>query len=130
MFDGETMFSNKQAVSGTANSDNILHVQRDIGGGRQLYLEVDCPPAAGAALTVTLQHGDLEDMSDAATLDTHVVDPDALARGGCVLCAPLTAWNRKYLRLSYTATGSLTITAGVTTSRQTAYPQGRKEEFE
>ncbi len=129
MFDGETMFSNKQDVTGTVVSDNILHVQRDIGGGTPLYLEVDCPPVAGATLTVNIQHGDLEDMSDAATCDTHVVDPDALTRGGCVLCAPLTAWNRKYLRLSYTATGNLSITAGITTSRQTADPQGRKEEF-
>lgn len=131
MFDGELMFSNKQDVAGPIDSENILHVERDIGAGTPMYLEVVSPPVIGAGtVKVTVMNGNLEDMSDAAPHVEYNIDNETLLRGGAVLCAPIPPWTKKYLRAKYAITGTvanLKITAGVTTSAQTAWPQGRRD---
>lgn len=130
MFDGELMFSRGQSVSGSSDSVNILHVERDIGAGTPMYLEFVTPPVTGTgSVKVTIMHGNLENMSDATTHVEYTIDNEMLRRGGAVFCGPIPPWTKKYLRAKYDVSGAVTglkVTSGITTSAQTAYPQGRR----
>ena len=124
MYDGELMFSNRQAVAATAVSTNVLDVERDIGAGTPLYLDVDSPPASGTGtLTVEVQHADNEAMTGATVHVSYRVPGANIPKGGAILCAALPPGNKKFLRLNYNIGGTVTglvLSAGVTTSRQTA----------
>jgi hypothetical protein len=128
MFDKEVLFSDKQAVSGADVSDNILSLGADAGGGTPLYLEVVAPPTTGS-LTVTVNSADDEAMTSPVALAQYAINPDALARGGCVLSAPLPPWSKPFMRIAYGGSPSgAVITAGLTTSPQSGMPQGYREE--
>lgn len=125
ILDAESLFSNEQAVTATADSTNVIHVgaRRDIAIGTDLFFFVHVPvtaTAAGAA-TVTFALVTASDLAFTA--------PTTLATSGAIGKAELVqgtyAWIGKlpynveeYLKLTYTvATGPLTagkFTAGLT----------------
>ncbi len=133
MFDAQLLFSYKQNPGSGGDSTNILALGREVAAGTPLYLEVVTPPVTGGgSMTVAIVESDTEDFSTNDTLVTYTVAAEALAKGGTVHCAAIPPWTRGFLKLTYAVTGTatgLSVTAGLTTSSQTAHPQGRAEEL-
>ena len=118
------MFSDGQAITATAVSENVLDLGvggDDVGQGEALWLNVvvgDAFAAAGAAtLTIALQSSD-----DNSTF-ADVVVGGAIAKADLTAAAPalkvgLPTGLGRYLRLNYTvATGPFTagsVSAGIT----------------
>ena len=122
MFDGELMFDKKRAISATAPSTNVLDVERDIGTGVPMYLNVIGTPATGAGtLAVEYQEADDDTMAGAATLGTFNITNADLVKGGVILSVPLPPNSKKCVRLNYAIGGTVTglqLTAGITLGQQ------------
>lgn len=136
ILDNQTLFSDRQAVTASAASTNVidlgpinLGMVRDIGPGTAipvLLQVVENFTAAGAAtLTVAIQVDDNSAFSSPKTVHTTAAIPVATLKAGYQL--PLD-WiprgtDERFMRLNYTvATGPFTagrITAGVTTGVNT-----------
>lgn len=113
--DKENMFSEGQAVTATALSTNIVELGGgDAGSSEEISLFVN----AGAAYTGTgtiavsiLTAAALNPAGDAldspVTLATYPVGNEALTSGGKLLAARLPHGCKRYLRLNYAVTGTL-----------------------
>jgi hypothetical protein len=123
ILDAENRFSNAQALTATANSDNVLDLGlagRDIGAGEVLYIVVVVTTAftdsgSDSTITVTLVTDDNSSLSSVATLATLGVFPALSAVGARIVYAipPGLAFER-YIALAYTATGGSLTTGAVT----------------
>lgn len=137
IIDHENLFSDEQAVTATAASENIIDLgtDRDIGNGEPLEVLVSVGEtftAAGAAtLTVSLQTDDNASFSSPTTL----VSSPALAlaeldAGSQVFRYRVPYGTERYLRLNYAVgTGPMTagnVTSGLILDRQAyrSYPNG------
>ena len=123
MFDRENMFSDKQALTATAASTDVVYVgEGDAGPGQPLFIEIDATPSTGVtAMTVTVNTSDAEAMTGAVVLGTFTVSTDRLAAGGPILIAAIPSGCKRFLRLNYTITGTpsnLTVTAGLVAAGQ------------
>lgn len=116
LIDSQNEFSNKQAITVTAPSTNIidLGVDRDIGKGEPVPILVQVTTAftaAGAAtLTVDLETDDNASFSSATNLWTSgAIGKATLVEGYKFLINYIPRENERYLRLNYTvATGPMT----------------------
>lgn len=129
--DSQSQFSNAQAVTSTAISENVLDLNassntnvplvQDIGTGTDVYLVVQTAVTAtdsgsDATLTVTLESDSTANLATSATvhLSTGAIAFASFATAGTVLFAgrlPAGAYER-YLGLRYTvASGPLTAGA-------------------
>lgn len=121
-------FSDKQTIA-TAVSTNVIDLTpsksaaRDVGVGEPLYLVMYTPTAiTGTAptLTVAVQTDDAEAFPSAKVLaTTAALTPEDFAAGPVVIALPAGA--EKYLRLSYTAGGTVatgTISASLSLDAQ------------
>jgi hypothetical protein len=141
LFDVETLFSNRQAVTTTGNSANAIDTgaARDLLAGEALTLVVQVSTAftagGAAALTVALETDDNVSFSSATTLFTSPAIPvAALTAGARPVQIRVPRGAERYLRLVYTvATGPMTagaVIAGLVLagtledSARTAYPRG------
>lgn len=126
--DAKNEFSTAQTIA-TAVSTNIIDLTplkaaaRDIGIGQPIYLVLTTPTTlAGTSptLTVAIQTDDNTAFSSPAVLATSAAyAPADFANGPIVI--PLPSGAEKYLRLSYTAGGTVTagtVTAGLTLDAQ------------
>lgn len=117
MFDSENMWSDGQALTATAVSDNTIFVGRgDAGSGTAKAVEIDSTPATGGgSIVVDVQTAD----TDAGPFDVVAsipVSAEALAIGGAVKVFHLPTGLKDYVQLNYNVTGTLTgceITAGI-----------------
>lgn len=138
--DAQTLFSDGQAVTATANSENVidLKVARDIGIGQAMWIfllvtEAMTDSGSDSTVAVSLVTDDNSSLSSPATVQTLVTIP-ATTAAGTLYVFPLPAATvnayQQYLGLTYTvAGGNLTtgkFTAGLTTDIQswTAYASG------
>lgn len=136
ILDNQTLFSDRQAITATAVSTNVIDlgpidvgVRRDIGPGKPIPVVVqvtaDMAAAGAATLSVALQVDDNSGFASPKTVMT--VGPVAVASLKAGYQIPLDyiprGTDERYLRLNYVvATGPMTagtITAGVTTGHQT-----------
>ena len=116
IMDSLLLFSDKQAITTTANSTNVidLGVDRDIKKGEDLELLLAVTTAfaaAGAAtLTATVQTDDNEAFSSPTVLATSAAIPVAdLVAGAQPFPISVPGVTQRYLRLVYTvATGPFT----------------------
>ncbi len=115
IFDKENLFSDKQAVSATAVSTNVVDLgPGDAGAGERPYLTVNATGFTAGTLTVELQSADVAAMTNAKTVATFPVDAATLKKGGQIVAAKLPKGMLRYARLNYVpATASGTITAGL-----------------
>jgi len=131
ILDEENLFSDKQAVTVTAGSTNVvdLGVKRDIGKGTPIPLLIQCTEdaAADGAATVkfSVRISDNSDMSNSKTvIETGAIPKADLVAGYQVPISyiPLGTEGR-HVDVYYTvATGPLTagkFTAGITAGNQT-----------
>ncbi|MCC8180806.1 MAG: hypothetical protein LIP23_07860 [Planctomycetes bacterium] len=121
MWDKETMFSDKQALTDGAVSTSVVDAgPDDIGLGGPIYLQVALSNASEAELTVTVNTADAETMANPVDVAVYKVPAATAARGGIVLAAPMPTGCRRYLRLAYAGQAAGTVTAGLVESAQTS----------
>jgi hypothetical protein len=142
IFDKTLIFSDDQAITGTAVSTNVIDLgdpgtpyggnklKRDIGIGTRIPLFVHTTATFNnlTSLTVTLECCDLENFSSGVREVASRTYPLAELTAGRELSFPdalLEGTNRRYVRLKYTVTGTNPttgkITAGVVAARQTNF---------
>lgn len=108
MFDSMLLFDFN--ASSPSTSTNQIKVDRDIGAGGTMYLNVIAE--AGKGPTAVELKGGSASTSLSVSHGKWSVDEDALERGGCVLSVVVPPFTSKYLGLAYTgATGK--VTAGL-----------------
>lgn len=126
--DKQLEFSAAQTIA-TAVSTNVIPLTpvksaaRDVGVGEDLFIVLSTPTVMSGTsptVTVAVQTDDADTFGSAATLaTTAALTPADFAKGPVVL--PLPAGAEKYLRLSYTAGG--TVAAGTINAHITLDPQ-------
>ena len=120
MIDAEARFSDRQALTATAVSNDIIEFEphnHDIGAGEAVFLNVIVanPDKTAATLNVHLQVAPGEDMAGAEDVAIWEIPAEVIAKGGPVLSASLPAkLSRGYGRLNYVMTtfpANFTVTA-------------------
>jgi len=128
ILDKENLFSDDQAITGTANSTNVidLGVVRDIGKGVPVPVLIQVTESFNGADTISaqVQTDDNESFSSATTLATsgNVAIADLVA-GYQFPIQYMPTGTERYLRIVYTFTGATAptqgkVTAGVVASHQ------------
>ncbi|GAA0567485.1 Bbp16 family capsid cement protein [Halomonas salifodinae] len=128
ILDKEFLFSENQAITGTANSTNVvdLGVVRDIGKGVPLPLLIQVTADFNGADTIRaeVQTDDNESFTSAETLAVSGDIPIAdLVAGYQFPIQYMPIHTERYLRVVYTFTGATaptqgTITAGIVAAHQ------------
>jgi hypothetical protein len=127
MIDSKLVMSDKQAVTASAASTNVIDfgvANPGVADGKPVYVEctVDEAVTADGAGTVTFAVQDSADDSSFANIyTTAAIGKATLVKGYKVFRIALPAGTRRYVRCNYTvATGPLT--AGKFTAYATPYP--------
>lgn len=118
--DAQQLFSDAQALTGTAVSTNLIDLRsdRDIGRGEPVGVLIQVDVAAKTSdgnetYQFDLQTDDNDSFSTATVLARRIIDKASLTKGSRWLIAvPLD--NERYLRLNYTLGGTnptITVTA-------------------
>ncbi|MCD8352442.1 MAG: hypothetical protein LUC93_17700 [Planctomycetaceae bacterium] len=119
MWDGETLFSNEQALT-AADSDGIVKVNGDIGGGEPVVLQVNTSGGAtGGDLVIVMKTSSAASMAGAKEIARYTIEQEKAAAGGVVLAATVPTGCKKYLQLSYSGATGGNITAGLVLAAQT-----------
>jgi len=108
-------FSDAQAVTSSAASTNVIDLgsDRDIGVGRPMYVVLTVDTAiSGSSPTVDvdLETDDNESFSSATTIGSFTQMNDTNGTAGATFFISVPSGNERYLRLNYTAGG--TVSAG------------------
>ena len=134
LLDGETQFSNRQAITTTAVSTNIIDLgatgtranntsplTRDIGGwDNDLLIQVTQDFAGGTSVQVQIQTDDNAAFSSPTTVASSEVAPVASLKAGYrfgLADFPIKT-SERFVRLNYVVVG--TMTAGTITAAVTA----------
>ena len=113
IFDKQNMFSETQAVTANAVSQNVIDCgPGDTGMSDYPKLTVIANPYVGTgSLAIELQTCDLYTFgAGVKTLASFPIDNDSLKAGGQIVVAGVPRGAKRYLRLNYVVTG--TISAG------------------
>lgn len=136
ILDNQTLLSNRQAITASAASTNVIDLgpinqgmRRDIGPGTAIPLvaqvTADFAAAGAATLSLALQVDDNSGFTSPKTVHTTAAIPVASLKAGYQMPLDWVPFgtDERYLRLNYTvSTGPFTagtITAGVTTGKNT-----------
>lgn len=131
ILDATNLFSDKQAITDTAASTNVIDLganRGDIGKGSPipLLVQVTTSFATLTSLTVSVQTDSVENFASPKTLTEQTIalaDLVAGAKFGFNIVPGGT--DERYVRLNYTVTGTTAtagnITAGVTTAIEQRY---------
>lgn len=138
IWDYENQFSDKQALTATAVSTNIVKVaspwtagnpdapaRTETGSAEPVTVQVFGSGFTGTgSVTVGIETADMEDFSDAVVIQTNSIPTARLKKGGALLAAYLPASGaRAFLRLQYTVAGAIggagKVSAGLTLGSQT-----------
>ena len=117
IFDKQNMFSQEQGVTANAVSQNVIDCGLgDTGMSDYPTLAVIAAPYGGTgSLAIELQTCDLSTFGTGVkTLASFPVDNDSLKAGGQIVVVGVPRGAKRYLRLNYVVTG--TISGGKVTS--------------
>lgn len=125
LLDGTLEFSDAQAVTDTAVSENVIDcgiADANLGAGTPKWLVVEVAETftGATSMVVTLQHGATSSPTD-VLLATAAHLEAVLVKGFRALMVPLPAEHKRYLRLNYTVDG--THGAGAVNAYFTLAPQ-------
>lgn len=130
IFDSTFLFSDNQAITATANSENTidLGVTRDIGKGVPIPLRIQVTEdfAGLTDLTVSVESGNNEPLPSAPVIATSPPIPVAeLVAGAEFTIQYMPVGTFRYIRLKYTVGGTNAtagaVTAGVVAGHQHGY---------
>ncbi len=118
IFDKENLFSDKQAVTATAVSANVVDLGGpDAGAGDRPYLAVHATPFTGTgALSVELQTSADAAFGASRVVAAFPVANDSLKKGGQIVGGKPPKGMLRYARLNYAVTGAISggaVTAGL-----------------
>ena len=124
IFDAQNLFSNKQTVTTTAPSQNVVKVSENTGAGEPLYVSVHAVESfAGlTSLNVELQSSSFETGPFSTIAQTGAISLAELKTGKVVNLGTIPPRTGKFLRLNYAVAGTGTagkITAGLVLDMQT-----------
>ena len=127
LFDAKNLMSNKQAITATAASTDIIDRgdTKDVGKAGDIPLCIQVTEAFNnlTSLTIELQTDDNSGFSSAATLFSLVVPLASLTLGYQTPVIVLPQKTERYLRLNYTVTGTAPtlgkVMAGIVAGVQT-----------
>lgn len=123
IFDRQTLFSNAQAITATAQSTDQIDTgpimrQRDIGRGAEIPLRIQVVQAFNNLTSLTIAYQVADDTGFSTNLTTvwSTVVPLASLTAGAVIVPDevLRGSNRRYHRLFYTVTGTAPTTGQIT----------------
>ncbi len=122
IFDADLMFSDKQAVTATANSTNIIDcgqalLTTGLNGAMDLYVAVipTTDFTGTGSIQISLAHCDTK----TGTYATLVALPDTAATSLDRVLIPMPMVHKQFLKLVYTVTGTVAdgkFSAGITRS--------------
>ncbi len=109
ILDEQNLFSDNQAITATAASDNILNLgKREISFATpvELFIQVTETFDQLTDLTIAVQSSDKEDFSSPVTLIEQNIQLDDLVKGKVSSIKFLPKGNLGYVRLYYTVNGT------------------------
>ena len=136
MWDYEDKFSERQALTATAVSTNVIYLipptmdeskaVHDVGPGRPIYLQVLGGGFTGVGtLNIKVQVADDEAMTGAETIMTLPIPNDRLVNSPVITAAVLPMGCKAYIRIYYVVTGDVGangwISAGLTLEPQVSH---------
>ncbi len=128
ILDEQGLFSNKQAITASCVSENILDMgQREVSFGTpvELFVQVAEDFNNLTSLTIKVQTATDEAFSDVVDLIEHKMTLDELVKGAVSKISFLPKGNLGYMRLNYTVTGTAptqgAILAGVADGVQQSF---------
>lgn len=124
IFDYENLFSDNQAVTGTAVSENVVAVPENVGSGEEIFVSVHVTEAfAGLTnLSVELQSAAAEAGPYATIAIAPPVAAADLVAGQVFNMGSIPPKTGKFLRLNYVVSGTATagrVYAGIVWDKQT-----------
>ena len=129
IIDEQGLFSNKQAVTDTCNSENILDLgKREVSFGTpvQLFIQIADDFDNLTSLTVKVQTSKEETFSEPVDLIEHTMLLEELKKGALSTIKFLPKGNLGYMRLNYTVNGEEKPTTGKITA---GIADGNEESF-
>ena len=128
ILDEQGLFSDKQAITETCVSTNVLDMgYREVSFGTpvELFIQVAETFNNLTALTIKVQSAKDEDFSDAVDLAEETISASKLIKGTTSAIKFLPKGNLGYIRLSYTVEGSAPtegkILAGIVDGAQESF---------
>ena len=124
IFDAHTLFSDKQTITGTAVSTNVVCATDNVGDGEPVYVSIHkTTPFAGlTSLTVEVQSAAAA-TGPWTTFDrTEPITLANLNARKCINMGCVPPRSAKFLRLNYTVAGTASagaVTAGLVLNKQT-----------
>ncbi len=119
IIDEQGLFSNKQAVTDTCNSENILDLgKREVSFGTpvQLFIQIADDFDNLTSLTVKVQTSKEETFSEPVDLIEHTMLLEELKKGALSTIKFLPKGNLGFMRLNYVVTGETKPTKGSITA--------------
>lgn len=131
MQDDLLKFSEDQAITATADSENIIF----LGKGREVAFGNPVPLMAVikedfnnlTTLKVAVYTAETEDMADAVELASSTVAAANLTKGKMIPLVFMPTGNKGYVRLKYTVSGSAPTTGKVSAYLTDAIPQSHHD---
>lgn len=129
ILDEQGLFSNKQAVTDTCNSENILDLgKREVAFGTpiELFIQISDDFDKLTSLTIKVQTSLDEEFSEPVDLIEHTMLLDELKKGALSSIKFLPKGNLGYMRLNYTVNGEEkptkgSVTAGIADGNEESY---------
>lgn len=111
MIDAETRFSDRQAITATAVSENVVELDpsgQDVGAGEPIYLNVygSKPTTNPTSFTIELQTDNDSAMGNAVVTASHPIQMAILSKGGSIFSGAVPTGMKAYARLRYVVAGS------------------------
>ncbi len=130
ILDEQGMFSNKQAITESCASENILNLgKREVAFGTPvgLFIQINDKFENVTSLTIAVQTDDDEDFSSAVTLVEQTILAADLVKGAVSTIKFLPKGNLGFMRLYYTVakSGEEAVTGKITA----AITDGHQESF-
>lgn len=116
ILDEQGLFSNKQAITSSCVSENILDLgKREVSFGTPVELFIQIAETFNnlTSLNIKVQTSTDEEFSDAIDLIEHTMLLDELEKGEVSSIKFLPKGNLGYMRLSYTVVGSTPTTGKI-----------------
>ncbi len=127
LFDSQSIFSENQAITATAVSQNIINMGKGeaaFGTPKPLVIQVNEDFNNLTSLTVDVETASDEDFSSSTVLQSSTALLADLKTGFSFPITVLPKGNKGYMRLKYTVTGTAPTTGKITAGITAANSQG------